>query len=150
MPRPSIRTAALAALLLAVPGLAACGESSEEKANKQVCSSVTEIKNELKKLEGLTISTSFPTEAKASVESIGKSVEKIKEQAPKLSPEHKEEVEAANKAFATEIATITAAVVSASKSSNLQTGLKGAESQIKAALEKLATGYQKAFEGLKC
>jgi hypothetical protein len=140
-----------AVVLLIVPlGLAACGESSEEKADKQVCSAVSEIQTQIKKLETLPISSSFPTEAKTSVEAIDKSVAKIKEAAPNLSSARKEEINAANKAFQTEIATITASVVSAAKSGNLEAALKGAEPRIKAALSKLSSDYKKAFEELKC
>jgi formate-dependent nitrite reductase cytochrome c552 subunit len=138
-------------VLVVVPlSLAACGESSEEKADKQVCSAVSEIKTQIKKLETLPISSSFPTEAKTSVEAIDKSVGKIKEAAPKVSSARREEIEAANRAFQTEIAAITTSVVSAAKSANLEAALKGAEPRIKAALSKLSSDYQKAFEALKC
>jgi hypothetical protein len=142
--------AAIAALLIGALGLAACGESSEEKAAKQVCSSVSEISTQLKKLENLPISSSFPAEAKTSVEAINKSIGKIKESAPKLSSARKEEINAANSAFQTEIATITASVISATKSSNLEAALKTAGPQIKGALSKLSSDYKKAFEALKC
>jgi gas vesicle protein len=142
--------AAIAALLIGALGLAACGESSEEKAAKQVCSSVSEISTQLKKLETLPISSSFPAEAKTSVEAINKSIGKIKESAPKLSSARKEEINAANSAFQTEIATITSSVISATKSSNLEAALKTAGPQIKAALSKLSSDYKKAFEALKC
>jgi len=144
------RSSAVALLLLVPLGLAACGESSEEKADKQVCSAVSEIKAQIKKLENLPISSSFPAEAKTSVEAINKSIGKIKESAPKISSARKEEINAANSAFQTEIATITSSVVSATKSSNLEAALKTAEPQIKAALSKLSSEYKKAFEALKC
>jgi hypothetical protein len=144
------RFSAVAVLLFVPLGLAACGESSEEKADKQVCSAVNEIKTQIKKLETLPISSSFPTEAKTSVEAIDKSVSKIKEAAPNLSSARKEEINSANQAFQTEIAAITTSVVSATKSSNLEAALKGAEPRIKAALSKLSSDYQKAFEALKC
>jgi hypothetical protein len=144
------KPAAIAALLIGALGLAACGESSEEKADKQVCSSVSEISTQLKKLETLPISSSFPAEAKTSVEAINKSIGKIKESAPKLSTARKEEINAANSAFQTEIATITSSVISATKSSNLEAALKTAGPQIKAALNKLSSDYKKAFEALKC
>jgi hypothetical protein len=144
------RSSALAVLLVIPLGLAACGESSEEKASKQVCSAVSEISTQLKKLESLPISSSFATEAKASVEAIDKSISKIKEAEPNLESARKEEINAANKAFQTEIASITLSVVSASKSSNLEAALKGAEPRIKAALSSLSSDYKKAFEALKC
>ena len=131
-------------------GLAACGESSSEKATKEVCSATSEIRTQIKKLETLPITSSFPTEAKASTEAIDKSISKIKEASPNLSSARKEEINAANKSFQTEIASITSDVVSASKSSNLEAALKNVEPRIKAALNTLSSDYKKAFEELKC
>jgi hypothetical protein len=144
------RSSAVVVVLVVPLGLAACGESSEEKADKQVCSAVSEIQTQIKKLESLSISSSFPTEAKTSVEAIDKSVGKIKEAAPKISSARKEEIETANKSFQTEIAAVTASVVSATKSANLEAALKAAAPRIKSALSTLSGNYKKAFEALKC
>jgi len=144
------RSTALATLLVGALGLTACGESSGEKATKQVCSATSEISAQIKKLETLPISSSFPTEAKASVEAIDKSIKQINEAAPNLPTASKEEINAADKAFQTEIAVITTSVASASKSSNLEAALKSAEPKIKASLSKLGADYKKAFEALKC
>lgn len=144
------KTAAAAVLLTSVLGFAACGESSEEKATKKVCSATNEISAQLKKLQTLPISSNFPAEAKTSVEAISASVGKIKEAAPDLEAARKEEVNAANNAFKSEIVTITKNVASASASSNLKGALKSAEPQIKASLNTLASDYKKAFEALKC
>jgi ribosome-associated translation inhibitor RaiA len=141
---------AIATLLIATLGLAACGESSSEKATKQVCSATKEIQTQIKKLENLPISSNFPTEVTASVEAIDKSVKKIEEAAPNLPTSSKEEINAADKAFEVEIATITKEVASASKSSNVEAALKSAEPKIKASLTKLSSAYKKAFEALKC
>lgn len=131
-------------------GLTACGEFSSEKATKQVCSATSEISTQIQKLQTLPISSSFPTEAKASVEAIHTSVKKVEEAAPNLPTSSKEELTAADKAFETEIAAITASVVSASKSSNLEAALKSVEPRVKASLSKLSGDYKKAFEALKC
>ncbi len=144
------KTLVLTSLFVSVLGLAACGESSQEKATKQVCSATKEISAQIKKLETLPISSSFPTEAKTSVEAIDKSIKQIDEAAPNLPTASKEEINAADKAFETEIAAITASVVSASKSSNPEAALKSAEPKIKASLSKLGADYKKAFEALKC
>jgi len=144
------RSTALAALLVSALALTACGESSSEKATKQVCSATSEISTQIKKLETLPISSSFPTEAKTSVEAIDKSIKQIDEAAPNLPAASKEEINAADKAFEAQIAIITGDVASASKSSNLEAALKSAEPQIKAALSKLSSDYKKAFEALKC
>ena len=145
------RRPAAVALALIIPfGLVACGESSSEKATKQVCSSTDEISTQLKKLESLALTSSFPAEAKASVEAIDKSIGKINEAAPNLPTSSKEEIDAANKAFQAEIAAITLSVTSAAKSSNVEAALKAAEPKIKASLTKVANAYKKAFEALKC
>jgi uncharacterized protein YicC (UPF0701 family) len=147
----SSRTRRGAVLLCVLPlALAGCGESSSEKAAKNVCSATQEINTQLQKLQSLPISTSFPTEAKTSVEAITSSIKKIDESAPNLDSARKQEIEAANKAFQQEIAAITKDVISASTSSNLGSALKSAEPQIKASLNRLASNYKKAFEELKC
>jgi hypothetical protein len=143
------RGAAVTLCILSL-GLAGCGESSAEKAAKTVCTETAEINTQLEKLKTLPISSSFPSEAKGSVEAIGNSIKKIDEAAPNLDTARKQEIEAANTAFQSEIVTITKSVVSATTSSNLNAALKSAEPQIKASLDKLATDYKHVFEALKC
>jgi hypothetical protein len=142
------RSAAISALSVVVLGLVACGESSEEKATKQVCAATNEISTQIKKLENTPISSSFVTEVKTSAEAIDKSVGEIKSAAPNLSAANKEEFEAATKAFQLELASLTATTVKSTVSG--EAALKSAEPQIKASLSKLGTSYKKAFEGLKC
>ena len=142
------RSAAIAALSVVVLGLVACGESSEEKATKQVCAATNEISTQIKKLENVPISSSFVTEVKTSAEAIDKSVGEIKSAAPNLPTANKEEFEAATKAFQLELASLTATAVKSAVSG--EAALKSAEPQIKASLNKLGTSYKKAFESLKC
>jgi hypothetical protein len=141
---------AVAALCLSTLGLAACGESSSEKAAKNVCSATNEISAQIEKLKNVPLSSSFPSEVSSSVQAVDKSVTKIKEEEPKLDTARQEELNAANKALQTDLATITASVVSAAKSGNIETALKQAEPQIKAAFEQLGSAYKKAHEELKC
>lgn len=132
-------------------GLAACGESSQQKAAKQVCTATAGISAQVRKLETLPISLGFIAEAQKSVEAMDKNVAKIKDAEPKLAPAQREQVNAANRTLATELTTITTAVISAARSSSdLEAAIKRAEPQIKAALSKLAANYRKAFDGLKC
>jgi hypothetical protein len=142
------RSAGIAALSVVVLGLVACGESSEEKATKQVCAATSEISTQIKKLENLPISSSFPTEVKTSAEAIDKSVGEIKSAAPKLPAANKEEFEAATTTFKLELASLTATTVKSSTGG--EAALKSAEPQIKASLNKLGSDYKKAFESLKC
>ena len=142
------RSAAIAALSVVALGLAACGESSEEKAKKQVCAATKEINTQIQKLETLPISSSFVTEVKTSGEAIDKSVGEIKSAAPNLATANKEEFETATKTFQIELASLTATTIKSSTSG--EAALKSAEPQIKASLSTLATDYKKAFEALKC
>ena len=144
------KPAVVVALFLGGLGLVGCGESSSEKATKKVCSATGEISKQLKKLETLPINSSFPTEAKTSVEAIDKSIKEIKEAESNLPSARQEELNAADKAFETEIAAITKSAITASKSSSAEAALKNAEPEIKAALTKVSDDYKKAFEALKC
>ena len=144
------KSTAVVAVFVSAWGIAACGESASEKATKQVCSATSDITTQIKKLETLPITSSFPTEAKESVEAIGKDITKIKDAQPNLPSAQQEELNAAARAFQVEIATITANVVSASKSSNVETALKTAEPQIRASVAKIGNDYKKAFKALKC
>jgi hypothetical protein len=138
-------------VLVAPLALAACGESSQEKARKQVCAASSEIPKQLTKLEALPINTSFPTEAVTSLEAIAKSLKEVKDSAPDLEPARKEEVEAGTKAFLTQIGTITASLAAtAIKSGDTEAALKAAEPKIKAAENQLKADYKQAFAALKC
>jgi len=153
MPTILSKPSAIAALLISVLTLAACGESSQEKAMASVCSSRSDISKQITKLQGLTISSSFVTEAKAGVEAIGKDLSNIKSQQPKLEPARKEQVEAATKAFTTEfnaIAASTASSVVGSLGANAEAALKNSSTQIKAALIKLGNAYKTALGPISC
>jgi hypothetical protein len=147
-----IRSLLAVPLILVTPlALAACGESSQEKARKQVCAASSEVSKQITALEALPINTSFPTAALSSLEAIAKSLKEVKSAAPNLEPERKEEVEAGTKAFLTQIATITASIAAAAiKSGDTEAALKAAEPKIKTAESQLAADYKQAFAALKC
>jgi len=142
------RSVGIAAISVVVLGLAACGESSEEKATKQTCAATSEIKAQVKKLETLPISSSFVAEVKTSAEAIDKSVGEVKSAAPNLPAANKAEFEAATRTFQLDLASQIATTVKSSTSG--EAALKSAEPEIKASLSKLEADYKKAFEGLKC
>src|SRR5262245_66129916 len=93
------RSPALAMVLAGTLALAACGESKQEKAIAQVCSARGEIKKQITKLEGLTISSNTVNEAKPSFEAIGTQLTKIRDAQPDLEPKRKEQIEPATKTF---------------------------------------------------
>jgi hypothetical protein len=142
------RSVGIAVLAVVALGLAACGESSEEKATKKVCAATSEIKAQIQKLGTLPISSTFVTEVKTSGEAIKKSVGEIKEAEADLPAASKEEFNSATRAFQIELATLIASAVKSSTSG--EAALKSAEPKLKASLKALGADYQKAFEGLKC
>jgi hypothetical protein len=142
------RSAGIATLSVIALGLAACGESSEEKATKQVCTATSEISKQVQKLQTLPISSSFPTEVKTSAEAIDKSIGEIQSAAPNLETARKEEVNTATNTFKLELASLIATTVSSATSG--EAALKSAEPKIKTSLSTLASGYKKAFQALKC
>ena len=147
--RPSA-VAVLAATLTPLL-LAGCGESAQAKAKAQVCSARTEIAAQVAKLEGLSISASLLTDAKASVEAIDKGVAKIKEAEPKLEPAVKQQVEAGTKSFQAEMTAVGGGLALAAKvPGGIQAQLQSVGPEIKAALAQLSASYKQAYASLKC
>src|SRR5512142_1760694 len=82
--------------------LAGCGESEQEKFDKakaEVCKSRSSIEAQVDSLKSLPLSPTSIESAKKSAEVIEKELKKIKEQAPKLEPETKKQVESATNEF---------------------------------------------------
>ena len=145
------RPAVVAAILLIPIGLAACGESSEEKAKAQVCSSTKAIQAQLSKLSSLSISSKAPEEIKDAASVMQKEAAKIKESTQNLPASSKAPVESAQTALQAELAALAKGLVSTAKSSgNIEAVLKQSEPPVKTAVAGLAASYKQAFESLKC
>ena len=147
VPSKSVVTAAL---LLSVVALAACGESAQEKAMAQVCSARADISKQVKKLEGLTFSSSTLNEAKAGFEAIGKDLNKIHSEQSALAPARKEQVKTATHAFEQQLAAIAGSLVTSLAAGNIEAELKNAQPQLKAAVSKLAGDYKQALGPISC
>lgn len=150
MLRVTARQAALAAVLAGATALGACGESSQEKAQAQVCTARKDIAAQIAKLEGLAISTSIITEATASFEAMGKDITQIKNAQPNLEPARKEQVAAATKTFQSELSTITTGLASNLGSGGISALLKDAGPKLKSAVSTLASSYAKALGPISC
>lgn len=139
----------LGVLLISI-SLVACGESSQDKAQKEVCSARTEISKQISKLQGLTLSSTAVEEAKSGLESIGEELRKIKDAQHDLAPARKEQVEPATKAFESELKTIAAGVASSISSGGVESALKAAGPKLKSALTALANSYKHALAPIGC
>jgi uncharacterized phage infection (PIP) family protein YhgE len=129
--------------LLSVLVLASCGESAQEKAKSQVCEARADISKQVKTLSELTLSLNVVSEAKTSLEAIGKDLTKIKDAQPDLEPARKEQVQAATHTFEGQINSILSELTSKPSLSKLET-------QLKSSLKQLALGYEKALAPLNC
>ena len=139
------------AVIVAAVGLVACGESAQEKATAQVCKARNDISTQIKKLEGLTLSTSVVTEAKTSVEAIHGDLNKIKDAQPDLAAPRKEQVEAATDKFTQTLTSLASNVGKLALSSGGSgAALSSAETGLKSALSQLGSSYKEALAPISC
>src|SRR5262249_57549557 len=122
----------------------------KERAIAKVCRGRGEIKKQITKLDGVTISSNTVNEAKASFEAIGTQLTKIRDAQPDLEPKRKEQIEPATKTFSSELSTIASGVVASLGSGNIETALKNAGPQLKSAVTKLGSAYQQAYAPITC
>ncbi len=150
LPRIIPKSTALAALILSALTLAACGESAEQKATAQVCKARSNISQQIKTLEGLTISSTFLSEAKKSVEAIGNDLKEIKAAQPNLQPARRAQVETATENFQKQMSGLAAGLTSGLLSGVGTAQLQQAGPEIKAGLTQLANAYKQALGPISC
>jgi hypothetical protein len=149
-PRVAWRTVPVFAGLLISVSLAACGESKQEKAQKDVCNARAEISKQIAKLQALTLSASAVEEAKSGVKVIGDELKKIKNAQGDLAPARREQVEPATKAFEVELKSIAANVGANIPSGGVESALKAVGPRLKASVSALAGSYKRALAPINC
>ena len=137
------RSASAIAVLFSVLALAACGQSSQEKATAQVCEARADISKQISTLSTLTLSTSSVTQAKTSLEAIAADLKKIKGAQANLDPTRKAQVEAATNTFETQLSSIVSSFTSS-------LSLTNAATQVKAAVTQLTTSYKQTLAPISC
>jgi len=140
----SARRAGLAVCgVLALTGLGACGESAEEKAQKQVCDARADIQSQIDTIKGLPVASGSIDQARAGLQSIRDDLRQIADAQPQLKGERKQQVEGATQTF-------TAQVESVAKSA-ITSGVTGdVESAVKTAADQLATSFRQAMAPIDC
>ena len=141
---------AVGAVLVSAATFVACGESAQEKAKAQVCSSRSTINKEVQKLQGLTPSSSATDEAKKSLETISDELKKIRDAQSDLAPARKEQVEAATSRFGADLKAIGVEVAASLPSGTSEAALAAAKPKLKASSEKLAADYRQALGPISC
>jgi hypothetical protein len=149
-PRGAISAAGAGALLLSVAVLVACGESSQDKARAEVCAARNAISEQVKKLQGMALSSNAVDEAKSGLESIGDELRKIRDAQPDLAPVRKQEVEAATSRFGEELKAVGLQVASGLAAGTGEAALESARPKLKSALEALARDYRQALGPINC
>jgi valyl-tRNA synthetase len=139
--RRSIALASLA--VVAALAVGACGESKEDKAHKAVCSARADIGKQVNQLESLTISTATADDVQQSVKAINSDLSKIKDAQGDLSDERRQQVQAANKTFTSQVQSILSSL-------GKSTSLSDASSRLTSATQELATAYQQSFARIDC
>jgi hypothetical protein len=147
--RTALSVTAVAILVLA---LGACGDSSEEKAAKQspeenaqatVCDARADIGKQVDELKGLTAATVTKDAVTQSLDAIKNDLNDIAGAQSELSGDRRDEVEAANKAFASSVEGIASQVLRSLSVSD-------AKAALVAALDQLATSYDETLAPLDC
>lgn len=123
--------------------VAACGESAQQKAEKQVCSARSDIQKQVNELKTLTPATATSDGVKNNLSAIRDDLKKIADAQPQLSDQRKAEVKTANEKFVSEFQSVAGDVGKSLSAS-------GARTQLQTALQQLAAAYQSAFSNLDC
>jgi hypothetical protein len=140
MRRPGVGLCAVRAL--AVP-LAGCGESKEAKAEKTVCAARAEIETKVTALKAITPSVATLPQYKTDLTAIAENLKKITTASKELAPSRRKTVEQATDTFETEVSAVASNLASSLSVSN-------AETELKKAVQQLATSYTQALAPLQC
>lgn len=141
--RPAVFIALLVVALVGALAAAGCGQSKEQKATDQVCSARADISKQVDTLKGLTISTATTDQIRNSLQAIRADLAKITDAHGDLSGQRKQQVQAANQAFSSQIKSIVSKL-------GTSLSLSGAKEQLTAALQQLGSSYQQTLARIDC
>src|SRR3954454_4627303 len=130
----------LAAVLIAAAG---CGKSSEDKAKTSFCDARSDLKSQVEKLQSLTVSTATADGVQGSLKAIESDRQKMGNAQADLDNSRKSQAEQARQDFSSQISA-TASTIGKSPS------LSQAATQLKAALQQLATTYKQTYAKIDC
>jgi Tfp pilus assembly protein PilP len=133
----------IAVLIVPLLVLAGCGSSEEDDAMAAVCSARDGIAKQVDELRSLTLATATTDQVTESVQAIRDDLSTIRENREQLSDDRREEVQAANDAFAGQVRELAGTV-------GRSVSAEGAKEQLKGSLEQLAAGYRSTFGQIDC
>jgi|SRR4051812_8015821 uncharacterized protein YhaN len=141
--RPTAFAALLVLALTTVLVTAGCGMSQESRATKSVCDARADISTQVEALKGLTVSTATTNQIRASLTAIRADLSTIANAQKDLTGQRKQQIQAANQAFASEVKSIAADLGSS-------LSLESATQQLAAALQQLGSSYEKNLGRIDC
>jgi cell division septation protein DedD len=141
----TMRTVLVAFPVIVLTALAAsgCGESDEQKAQNRVCDARAGIASEVESLGALTPTTVTADAVRDSFESIRADLKAIGEAQADVSDERRDDLKAANTAFAASIREIGANVLQSQS-------VDAARTQLTTALDTLASSYRSTLGTFDC
>ena len=130
-------------LLSAALALAACGQSQQEKAKTKVCDARADVAKQVDELRGLTLSTATVDGVTANLKAIRDDLGKIANAQSDLSGARRDQVKAANQAFADQVRSIAQNV-------GRSLSVTDAKTQLKDATTQLASTYKQTLGRIDC
>ena len=130
-------------LLSAALALAACGQSQQEKAKTKVCDARADVAKQVDELRGLTLSTATVDGVTANLKAIRDDLGKIANAQSDLSGTRRDQVKAANQAFADQVRSIAQNV-------GRSLSVTDAKTQLKDATTQLASTYEQTLGRIDC
>jgi Tfp pilus assembly protein PilP len=133
----------IAVLIVPLLALAGCGGSEEDDAMAAVCSARDGIAKQVDELKSLTLTTATTSQVTEGVQAIRDDLTTIRKSREKLSDDRREEVQAANDAFAGQVRELAGTV-------GRSVSIEGAKAKLESSMQELAASYRSSFGQIDC
>jgi len=127
------------ALVLAV----GCGQSSDDKAKKQVCDARSDLQQQVNGLQSLNLSNVTVSGVKNNLNAIKNDLKQIKDAQGELNSQRKAEVKQATQQFESQVKSIVQTLGST-------TSLSAAATQLGSAVNELASSFKQSLAKVDC
>jgi hypothetical protein len=138
-----MRFATTSAVLLASIAVAACGESSQDKAQTQVCNARADISKQVDELKGMTPATITADAASKNLSAIRGDLQRIGDAQADLADDRRQQVQQANQEFAAKVKSVLGQVFRTTSAGD-------AKSELTTAVQQLADTYEQTYARVDC